>query len=271
MQKQRMSTPLAILAVLVLLIGGLAVYEAVSIHHLQKRLDSVLLGNAAVDVSSRQVENSTILPQNGPNVMAESRAVNDAGDYSQLIAGVLPSVVSVRTDIGIGSGAIVDKQGYVLTNYHVIQDATDGKIRTYDNQSYEFSIIATNKEEDLALLKIDAPGKQFTPLRFESDDNIKAGMRVFALGSPAGLDFTVTSGIVSAIRTELTDGERFVQIDVPINPGNSGGPLIDVAGRIVGINTLKYRSYEGIGFAIESDVVSNFVSQAIAQDKAGES
>ena len=176
-------------------------------------------------------------------------------DFSNIIEDALKAVVSIHTNKGVGSGVIVDEAGYVITNYHVLQEATSAGARTYDNEAHKVALVAFDAGLDLALIKIF--NGTFCPLDFSNSDKISVGQSVIAIGNPGGLSFTVTEGIVSAINRKL-DGNTYIQTDVSINPGNSGGPLVDTAGRIIGINTKKISGFEGVGFAIPSNTAEEF-------------
>jgi serine protease Do len=170
----------------------------------------------------------------------------------------------------LGSGVILDKNGYILTNYHVItQDGLDrpvDRIRVQlhgdddNSKGFEAKIIGSDKWTDLAVIKIDA-GKALTPASFGESDSLRVGDWVLAIGSPFGLESTVTAGIISAKGRSIEGGpegqfKRFLQTDAAINPGNSGGPLVNLAGQVIGINTAiatRRGSYDGVGFAIPSD------------------
>ncbi len=184
-------------------------------------------------------------------------------DFSEVIDNSLPSVVSVRTDVGVGSGFIVHSDGYVVTNYHVIDGARAATIATSDGENHAVRLVGGNKLMDIAVLDIDG---SFTRLSWGDSDSLKAGEKVIAVGNPGGLDFTVTQGIVSAVNREDSNGRQLVQIDVPINPGNSGGPLINTAGKVVGVNTLKIAGFEGVGFALAEDYVRDTIEEIIDGD-----
>lgn len=191
-------------------------------------------------------------------------------DFTTIINDALKSVVSITTDTGIGSGVIVDGDGYVLTNYHVLQGASAAAVKVFSGESYGVSVVATNPQADLALLRLRNTGsKTFTKLTFADKNNIKAGTKVIALGSPAGLEFTVTEGIISATDRTNEYGVAVIQTDVPINPGNSGGPILNIQKTIVGISTYKASGFESLGFAVSAEVAEDFVEEAIANDQQG--
>ncbi len=184
-------------------------------------------------------------------------------DFSPIIQDVLQSVVSVKTDKSQGSGAIIDSKGYIVTNVHVISDASSVKVTTYAGNTYDAdTLVGYDGSADIAVLKISASGLK--ALSFGDSEGVKVGEKVIAAGNPAGLAFTVTEGIVSAFRPGQNN-LKYIQTDVPINPGNSGGPLINIKGEIIGINNFKVSGgFEGLGFAISSNEVNKVVSKIIA-------
>lgn len=184
-----------------------------------------------------------------------------SADFSAIVDDVLQSVVSVKTNLGQGSGVIIDRKGYIATNVHVISGASTIKALTYSGKTYNANtIVGYDTAADIAVLKIDAP--DLRALGFGDSDEVKVGEKVIAAGNPAGLAFTVTEGIVSAFRT-AQNGINYIQTDVPINPGNSGGPLINAKGEIIGINNFKVGGFEGLGFAISSNNARSVVNRII--------
>jgi len=184
-------------------------------------------------------------------------------DFTAIIDDVIQSVVSVSTNLGVGSGAVIDDRGFIVTNYHVVDGASIIRILTYDEIVYDAALIGFNDLVDVAVLKVDA---SLPDLNFGDSDDVLVGERVIALGNPAGLSFTVTEGIVSAVhRTGPNNLDIYLQTDVPINPGNSGGPLVNIKSRIVGLNNFKVGGFEGLGFAIESNTVEGIADDIINQ------
>jgi len=184
-------------------------------------------------------------------------------DFTAIINDVLQSVVSVGTDKGLGSGAVIDSRGFIVTNFHVVNGANIIRILTYGNDVYDAALIGYDSNVDVAVLKVNA---ELDEIRFGDSDDVQIGERVIALGNPAGLSFTVTEGIVSAVdRTGPNNLEIYLQTDVPMNPGNSGGPLVNIKSEIIGINNFKIGGFEGLGFAIESNTVEKVVDDLIAQ------
>lgn len=163
----------------------------------------------------------------------------------------------------LGSGFIISADGYIVTNNHVVASADEIKVKLQnDGQDYPAKLIGRDKETDLALLKIDA-GKTLPYLEFANSKKAEVGEWVLAIGNPFGLGHTVTKGIISAKGRIIGAGpfDNFIQTDASINPGNSGGPLIDLEGRVLGINTAIIASGQGIGFAIPSNMAKSVISQ----------
>lgn len=177
------------------------------------------------------------------------------------------AVVQVRTPGGLGSGFFINEEGYLITNFHVIEGETKISIEVYHQQkgqlerkSYkDVRIIAMNKFADLALLKVeDADAPKFAPVPLGSADALAVGERVFAIGSPLGLERTVTEGIVST-KTRQMQGSLYLQTTAQINPGNSGGPLFNLRGEVVGVTNMKITFGEGLGFAIPVEELKYFL------------
>ena len=176
---------------------------------------------------------------------------------------------------GTGSGFIWDESGHVVTNYHVVEDASEATIRLSNGKDYSASLIGTSPTHDIAVLKINISQKLSPPLPIGTSHDLKVGQKVYAIGNPFGLDWTLTNGIVSALDRSLTEEnkvtvEHLIQTNAAINPGNSGGPLLDSAGRLIGINTAIYSpsgTNAGIGFAVPVDTVNRVVPQLIRSGK----
>ena len=172
---------------------------------------------------------------------------------------------------GTGTGFIWDQTGHIVTNYHVIRTASQASIVLADGSSFEASLVGIAPDKDLAVLKIDAPAELLKPIPVGMSDNLLTGQTVYAIGNPYGLDQTLTKGIISALDRTMTSvtGQTIynvVQTDAAINPGNSGGPLLDSAGRLIGVNTaIKSPAgvSAGIGFAVPVDTVNHLVPQLI--------
>jgi len=163
---------------------------------------------------------------------------------------------------GVGSGFVMNREGYILTNNHVVEDADQIKVKLADGKEYEGKVVGRDPKTDLALIKINA-SSDLQPLTLGNSDNLKVGSWVVAVGSPFGLEQTVTAGIVSAKGRVIGSGpyDNFIQTDASINPGNSGGPLINMKGEVVGINTAIIASGQGIGFAIPINMAKEIAPQ----------
>jgi serine protease Do len=163
---------------------------------------------------------------------------------------------------GVGSGFVMSREGYVLTNNHVVEDADQIKVKLTNGKEYDGKIIGRDPKTDLALIKIKA-SSDLQPLNLGNSDDLKVGSWVVAVGSPFGLEQTVTAGIVSAKGRVIGSGpyDNFIQTDASINPGNSGGPLINMKGEVVGINTAIIASGQGIGFAIPINMAKEVAPQ----------
>ena len=176
-----------------------------------------------------------------------------------------------ETTRGSGSGFMWDNQGHVVTNYHVVERSASAKVRLSDQRVYDAQVVGASPRHDLAVLKINVPIDAPPPVPVGSSHDLQVGQKVFAIGNPFGLDHTLTTGIISALGRSIDNDaggtiDDLIQTDAAINPGNSGGPLIDSAGRLIGINTAIYSpsgAYAGIGFAIPVDTVNRVVPKLI--------
>ncbi|MBS0416102.1 MAG: trypsin-like peptidase domain-containing protein [Proteobacteria bacterium] len=173
---------------------------------------------------------------------------------------------------GTGSGFIWDTAGHVVTNLHVIADAAEATIRLSDGKDYPATLVGVSEAHDIAVLKIRIPTSAALPIPIGTSHDLQVGQRVYAIGNPFGLDWTLTVGIVSALDRSLTGengvlNQHLVQTDAAINPGNSGGPLLDSAGRLIGMNTAIYSpsgASAGVGFAVPVDTINRVVPEIIA-------
>jgi S1-C subfamily serine protease len=176
---------------------------------------------------------------------------------------------------GTGSGFVWDNLGHVVTNDHVIAGASGATVRLADGRAFNAVLVGTSPAHDLAVLRIGVGAGRPEPLPIGTSHDLRVGQKVFAIGNPFGLDWTLTTGIVSALNRELPSEtgaviERLIQTDAAINPGNSGGPLLDSAGRLIGVNTAIYSpsgASAGIGFAVPVDTVNRVVPRLIAQGR----
>ncbi len=181
------------------------------------------------------------------------------------------SLNAVEIPQGTGSGFVWDKEGRIVTNYHVISDANSIEVTMADHTRWKAILVGTAPDKDLAVLQIQAPSHLLNPISIGESTDLLVGQKVFAIGNPFGLDQTITSGIISALGREIKaiTGRvirGMIQTDAAINPGNSGGPLLDSAGRLIGINTAIYSpsgAYAGIGFAVPVVEINHVIPQLI--------
>jgi S1-C subfamily serine protease len=230
-------------------------------------------------------------PLNDPR--AAPRAVSPRGELQAeeksiiaLFRQASPSVVNitaigVQRDLftlnlyqipqGTGSGFVWDTSGDIITNFHVIQNANAAQVTLGDQSAWKARVVGVAPDKDLAVLRIDAPAGRLRPIPIGTSKDLQVGQSVFAIGNPFGLDQTLTTGVISALGREIESVTRrpiqgVIQSDAAINPGNSGGPLLDSAGRLIGVNTAIYSpsgASAGIGFAIPVDTVNRIVPELI--------
>lgn len=225
-------------------------------------------------------------PRPAPTVVPRGDLAADELSTIELFRNASPSVVFItsiawrrnpfRMNVdeipqGAGSGFLWDSDGHVITNFHVIQNASAAKVTLADNTTWDARLVGTAPDQDLAVLHIDAPAEGLQPLPLGTSEDLLVGQKVFAIGNPFGLDHTLTTGIISALGREITTvtGRTIggvIQTDAAINPGNSGGPLLDSAGRMIGMNTAIYSpsgTSSGVGFAVPMDTIRRLVPQLI--------
>lgn len=241
------------------------------------------LSGFTADSSNGVVDSGSGLPEDSAKLTVsdtEADGNDSATSYSDVYDKVNPSVVSIVVDniqVGSeasGSGVIMNEDGYIITNNHVVEDGDKITIVMSDGTTYQAELIGTDEQTDLAVLKIEA--ENLTPAEFGNSDNVKVGDRTFAIGSPGGVQFqnSFTGGFISAINRNVTVNDRemtLIQTDTAINPGNSGGALINTSGQVIGITSSKLSSssmdstsIEGMGFAIPTNTVKEVVDQLIA-------
>ncbi|KGN51390.1 protease Do-like 1, chloroplastic [Cucumis sativus] len=173
---------------------------------------------------------------------------------------------------GSGSGFVWDKDGHIVTNYHVIRGASDLRVTLADQTTFDAKVVGFDQDKDVAVLSIDAPKDKLRPIPVGISADLLVGQKVFAIGNPFGLDHTLTTGVISGLRREISSAatgrpiQDVIQTDAAINPGNSGGPLLDSSGNLIGINTAIYSpsgASSGVGFSIPVDTVSGIVDQLV--------
>jgi S1-C subfamily serine protease len=176
---------------------------------------------------------------------------------------------------GTGSGFIWDERGHVVTNFHVISNADRAQVTLADNTAWDAQLVGVAPEKELAVLKIETDPSRLSPIKLGSSHDLEVGQKVFAIGNPFGLDRTLTTGVISGLGRQIKSAtglpiDDVIQTDAAINPGNSGGPLLDSAGRLIGVNTAivsPTRAYAGVGFAVPVDAVNEVVPDLISHGK----
>lgn len=191
--------------------------------------------------------------------------------YADIYARVSPSVVSITVDDGSGSGFVYDTAGHIITNHHVVFGASNIIVKFIDGTQVRAQVVGTDADSDLAVIKVDLPANKLQPVTFADSDQLVVGQMAVAIGSPFGQEWTLTTGIVSALDRTISSLTVFsiagaVQTDASINPGNSGGPLLDLQGRVIGVNSQiasDTRQNSGVGFAIPSNLTQRVVRELI--------
>lgn len=240
------------------------------------RFGSDLLGRLVGAKTDKPAETVTSIEG-----LTDPSVASDEKNNQEVYSAVSPSVVNITSTVlvedwfnvypkqGTGSGSILDKEGRILTNFHVIQDAEKLEVKLSNNKSYEAKVLGADPDNDLAVIQINAPVNELSVVPIGASKNLFVGQKVLAIGNPFGLDRTLTTGIISGlsrpIRSEMTQRliEGVIQTDAAINPGNSGGPLLNSRGQLIGINTMIYSpsgGSVGIGFAVPVETAVRVIS-----------
>jgi len=231
---------------------------------------------ASGDFPARFIEVARLCAPSVVSIRSTSAVSNELGNsflgspFDDFFHG-LPHPRGKQLQMGVGSGVIVDTRGYVLTNSHVVRDADELDVELSDDRTLEAKVVGVDERSDLAVIKVDA--KNLTPMAFGDSRKLQVGEWVMAIGSPFGLRQTVSAGIVSAVgrgNVGIADYEDFIQTDAAVNPGNSGGPLVNLEGKLVGINTaIASRSggNQGVGFAIPFHMARTIMDQLISDGR----
>jgi S1-C subfamily serine protease len=234
---------------------------------------SVIAVDGGKDVTALTVETARSKP------LAQSTVSTNS--FTEVYYEVSPSVVSVQVSMvsrnrlvgsGSGSGFVVDTAGHIVTNNHVVDGVTDIEVEFFDGLLASAEVVGVDPDSDLAVLKVDVPSERLHPVTFGDSDSLDVGQPVLAIGSPFGQNWTLTSGIISALNRTIQGDTTFsiggvIQTDAAINPGNSGGPLLDLNGNVIGVNSQilsSSRSSSGIGFAIPSNLTQRVMNDLIA-------
>jgi putative serine protease PepD len=234
--------------------GGVAAYEVAS--------------GTATQTVVRQVTVTDSQP-------VANSALSVSALYDRVHQGVVTIKVTTPEGQALGSGFVIDSEGHIVTNDHVVDGASSISVEFADGSTYDAELVGTDASTDIGVIKVDAPSSELTPLQLGDSSAVQVGDEVVAIGSPLGLNETVTSGIVSALNRTITSPNNFsindaIQTDAAINHGNSGGPLLDLQGQVIGINSQiesDSGGNDGIGFAVPSNTVESVVSQLLVTGK----
>ncbi|MCC6532844.1 MAG: trypsin-like peptidase domain-containing protein [Burkholderiales bacterium] len=230
-----------------------------------------------VDAIPRPVAARGTLAEDEQNNVAVFKTVSPSVVHITTLAaqrGFFPTDV-LQVPRGTGTGFVWDERGHVVTNFHVIEGASGAQVTLSDQSTWRAALVGAFPDRDLAVLRIDAPKEKVKPIIIGVSKDLLVGQKVYAIGNPFGLDQSLTTGIVSALNREIEAVTKrtirgVIQTDAAINPGNSGGPLLDSAGRLIGVNTAIYSpsgASAGIGFAIPVDEVNRIVPRLIRDGK----
>ena len=246
------------------------------------------VSKVAAEPAAERVAAATPTPAVTPEPALEDElAILEAEDrvISALYARVNPAVVHITARVitmdffwgpmpseGTGSGFVIDQQGHIVTNYHVVEGADSVSVTLSDKTRVRAEIVGVDPPNDLAVLKIEVPPQQLHPVELGDSQLLRVGQRAAAIGNPFGLDRTLTVGVISALGRPLqTDSNtviyNVIQTDAAINPGNSGGPLLNIRGQVIGVNTAIRKNAEGIGFAVSVNTVKRIVPELIAHGR----
>jgi S1-C subfamily serine protease len=266
--------PFALLAAAALVGGAAALGGAAAV--------GALDGTTTTTVVQEAAPTSGTVPAVASNALSINEIYRRTGPGVVQITSTIPASTSSsgqfqQSSQALGSGFVLDKDGHIVTNYHVVQGASSIEVRFSNDDTIKATLVGTDPSTDVALLKVDAAPGALTPLALANSDRIQVGDAVVAIGNPFGLERTVTAGIVSALQraVQAPNGysiDHVIQTDAPINHGNSGGPLLDIHGRVIGINSQIETGGSGdgnvgIGFAVPSNTVKAVLDQILTSGK----
>jgi putative serine protease PepD len=249
-------------------------------------LFSALVAGVIVACAQRLLEHRSVPPVE-PVAIADPSVATDEQNNIDIYRAVSPGVVNITNTVyqegfwgvfpseGTGSGSVIDDHGNILTNFHVVQNATKLEVQI-ENDKYPATIVGTDRDNDLAVIKVEVPrGHRLTPVPLGASSGLQVGQKVLAIGNPFGLQRTLTTGIISGLERPLRDPasrrtiQGAIQTDASINPGNSGGPLLNSKGEMIGINTAIYspngQGSIGIGFAVPVDIARKIIPDLLSK------
>jgi putative serine protease PepD len=265
-RRRTLSTAAVLVAAAAIGVGGAATYAGLAPEGTRTvvRQETVSNGEPAANTTGLSVSDIYQRTQKGvvEITVTTSQSTNPFGGQ--------------QTQQAQGSGFVYDSNGRIITNQHVVEGATSISVRFWNGKTYKAELVGSDPSTDLAVIKVDAPASVLTPLTLADSNTVAVGDNVVAIGSPFGLENTVTSGIVSALHRQMTSPNNFsiadsIQTDAAINHGNSGGPLLNAEGQVIGVNAQiesDSGGNDGVGFAIPSNTVKSIVSELISTGKA---
>jgi len=246
-----------------ILLNGIIVKQTVDYKNLNNKINNLQADtqNKLNELTESVIETQITVEESQEELILLKASAGE--DFSGIIEDAIPDVLTIRTDIGQGTGFIINEEGYIVTNAHVLSGGRKIQAITSEQKLIDAIFIGYDSEFDIALLKI--PG-DYEAFELGDSDDIQIGEKVIAIGNPLGLQFSVSEGIVSAIHREGINGiEAYIQTDAALNPGNSGGPLINKQGKVIGINNFKISGGENIGFALEANYIKKVVNEISQQ------
>lgn len=273
-----------VFSIIVTSVGVSAISLKISKNNESKKTDQEKQIQIEEIATSESEEKNTLLPvSNSYFTQDELQNINIYEKCNEAVVNINTKVTTYDwflepyvQDGGSGSGSIIDKRGYILTNVHVIQNATIIYVSLFDGTQYEAKIVGQDLDSDLAVIKFDPPeGMDLKTISFGDSTNLKVGQKVIAIGNPFGMERTMTTGIVSGLGRPIQHSNKriirnMIQTDTAINPGNSGGPLLNAEGKMIGINTMIMSSSgnsAGVGFAVPSETAVRVVSDLLKYGK----
>jgi S1-C subfamily serine protease len=254
-----------------ILLNGIIIKQQLNHNEVLGKISDVRFSQTETESKLSELTENLIETQKSLNLLDESLKselkeikASTSADFSGIIEDSLKSVVTVRTDVGQGTGFIISDDGFIVTNAHVLAGGREVYVLDYQQERHTTELIGYNLTFDIALLKISG---NYNPIILGDSNNVQVGEKVIAIGNPLGLQFSVSEGIVSAIDREGSNGLAvYIQTDAALNPGNSGGPLISKLGEVIGINNFKVGGGESLGFALESNYIKE-VLNGISQEE----
>lgn len=252
------------LVIIAILLNGLIVKQSIDYNNLNNKIINLQADtrNKLNELTQSIIETQTTVEKSQKELTLLKASAGE--DFSGIIEDSISSVVTIRTDIGQGTGFIINKEGYIVTNAHILEGGRIIQAITSEQELIDAVFIGYDIDFDIALLKIPGDYKAF---KLGNSDEIQIGEKVIAIGNPLGLQFSVSQGIISAThRIGINNINAYIQTDAALNPGNSGGPLINKQGEVIGINNFKITDSESLGFALESNYIEEIVNQ-IAQEE----